>query len=208
MIPVLTPLAVGWHGKLPCRGDFVGRGLPPDWLRSWDDALRNSLAMMEQRGDPTLRQRLAALPPWQGLVLPTAPGLPAWLCLVLASSDAVGRAYPLLLAEAHAPVGLDTLSLAALRTRGRQWALIAQQALYSSSPQAFDQAAAALGAVSWRALPAAEGGADTVAHWRQQLPQGRSFWWPLQAPVGPDDSAPRAETWPPGAGLLAALLGP
>ena len=205
MIPVLTPLAVGWHGKLPCRGDFVGRGLPPDWLRAWDDALRHSLALAEQRGDPALRQRLAALAPWQGLVLPTGAGLPAWLCLLLASSDAVGRAYPLLLAEAHALPSLDPLGSAALRTRGRQWQLIAQQALYSASPQAFDQAAAALGAVSWRALSAAAGDTDTLAGWRQRLPQARSFWWPLQSA---DDSPPRAETWPPSAALLPALLGP
>ena len=203
MIPVLTPLAVGWHGKLPCRGDFVGRGMPPDWLRSWDDALRHGLALAEQRGDPALRQRLATMPPWQGLVLPTANGLPAWLCLLLPSNDAVGRAYPLLLAEAHAPASLDGLDLAALRTRGRQWALIAQQALCAASPQAFDQAAAALGAVSWRALPVADGPADTLTRWRQQMPLARSFWWPLQPT---DDAAPRAETWPPSAALLPALL--
>ena len=72
------PLAVGWYGKLPSRGDFVGRGLPKAWLRTWDDWLQRSLADASQRWGAAMREHLLDMPPWQGVVLPGQPGAPAW----------------------------------------------------------------------------------------------------------------------------------
>ena len=48
--------AIGWYGKLPWVGDFVGHGLP--WQRTWDNWLQRSLPAAEvQWGHAALRQR-------------------------------------------------------------------------------------------------------------------------------------------------------
>lgn len=78
---VLGPQA-GFWGKLPSRGDFIGRGLPDAFRQRWDAWAAAHLA---GRGDW----------PAEGLRLRIAgPGRVA-VGLVAPSSDAIGRRYPL-----------------------------------------------------------------------------------------------------------------
>ena len=92
---------VSWYGKLPARGDFVGRGLPPRWRSDWDDWLQRGLALAATTlDDAALRERLRAFAPWRYLALP-APG-EIWCGIMVASHDRVGRAFPLTLAERFA----------------------------------------------------------------------------------------------------------
>ena len=88
---------VCWYGKLPARGDFIGRGLPPRWRSDWDGWLQQGLALAPTRLDGALRERLRAFAPWRYLAWP-APG-EAWCGIVVPSHDRVGRAFPLTLAE-------------------------------------------------------------------------------------------------------------
>ena len=101
----LSCVASSWYGKLPARGDFVGRGLPPRWRSDWDGWLQRGLALAATTlDDAALRERLRAFAPWRYLALP-APG-EIWCGIIVASHDRVGRAFPLTLAERLAATGV------------------------------------------------------------------------------------------------------
>lgn len=181
---VKAPRRIGWWGKLPARGDFVGRGLPPRWRADWDDWLQRGLGLAASSFDgDALRERLAGFTPWRFLALPT-PG-EAWCGVVVPSHDRVGRAFPLTLAErVAAPV-----SPAACAAR-----LASLLDAVAQGPEALEAAVAALppctpaddaSAGTWPASPA-------------------SLWWPLAAA---DDVDPLAAGWPPQPVLLLDLLG-
>ena len=66
------PRRVSWYGKLPARGDFVGRGLPPRWRSDWDGWLQRGLALAATTLDgAALRERLRRL---RAVALPGAAG--------------------------------------------------------------------------------------------------------------------------------------
>lgn len=204
----LLPQAVGWYGKLPTRGDFVGRGLPRPWLRVWDDWLQQGLAAAGQHlGSARLRERLLAMPPWQCLVLPSGAGQPVWSGVVTPATDRVGRVFPLLLAEAYDPAALDRAGLKQLQARALYAADWLDRVGALSSPKEFEAGAAQLGATAWRCAPAAAAGEDagTVADLRAAWPTSASFWWRPE-PVGAMP-APLAEGWPPRDALILHWLG-
>jgi type VI secretion system protein ImpM len=202
----IEPQAFGWHGKLPTRGDFLGRGLPRSFLRTWDEWLQRSLAQAGERlGADALRQRLLAMPPWHGLVLPASSTAQAWSLIIVPSSDRVGRAFPLLLAESYARDALDRAQLAALHDRALHIADWLDRIGALASPKDFETGAAQLTARPWRArLDDARGSAD-VAALRQEHPEAGSFWWQPE-PLG-GMQAPRIDRWPPSEQLLLAWLG-
>lgn len=206
-VQTLLPQATGWFGKLPTRGDFVGRGLPRAWLRVWDDWLQQSLAGAARRlGAARLRERLLAMPPWQCLVLPQQPGQPAWCGVVAPATDRVGRAYPLLFAEAYDPSALDRAGLEQLRARALHVADWLDRFGALSSPREFEAGAAMLGATPWPSTPAAAGPAEaTVAGLRARWPTAASFWWRPE-PLG-DVPPALAEGWPPRETLILDWLG-
>lgn len=196
--------AIGWYGKLPSRGDFVGRGLPRPLLRDWDDWLQRSMAAAGQRvGAALLDERLLAMAPWQCLVL-TPEGEPAaWHGVVTASADRVGRVFPLLVAEVCDAARLDGLALAALRARAVQIAGWLVDAVREASSREFEAGVASWSAVGWAG---AEGDAcgDTLRALRDRHPSARSFWWRL----GPEDGLADvlAQPWPPREDLLLEWL--
>jgi type VI secretion system protein ImpM len=198
----LLPQSIGWYGKLPSRGDFVGSGLPRAWLRSWDDWLQHALAgAARQLGAATLRERLAVMPAWHGLVPAAQPGEPAWSGVVVGSTDRVGRAFPLLMAEACDAAALDRVAVADLHLRALSVSDWLDAARPSSSPKEFDAGIAQLAATPWALAPAPD---DDVAALRARWPQAASFWWHL-APAS-DLQAPLAEGWPPREDLLLDWL--
>ena len=174
---------VCWYGKLPARGDFVGRGLPARWRGDWDGWLQRGLALAATLLDgAALRERLAAFAPWRYLALP-APG-EVWCGIIVASHDRVGRAFPLTLAErfaAPAPSHEIAARLASLLDAAAQ------------GPEALETAIAAL-------PPPAQQDVEPD----QALPAPpASLWWPLAAAP---DGTPRAAAWPPEPALLLELL--
>jgi type VI secretion system protein ImpM len=172
-----------WYGKLPARGDFVGRGLPPRWRNDWDAWLQRGIALAAATLDgATLRERLGVFAPWRYVAL-TAPG-EIWCGIVVASHDRVGRAFPLTLAErlaAPAPPHESATRLASLLDAAAE------------GPEALEAAIAAL-----PPRPAHE--FEPAEAW--PLPPA-SLWWPLAAA---HDFAPRAAAWPPEPALLLELL--
>lgn len=177
------PRRVCWYGKLPARGDFVGRGLPPRWRKEWDAWLQSGLALAAPMLEgAALRERLGAFAPWRYLALP-APG-EVWCGIFVASQDRVGRAFPLTLAErCTAPESPHDIAarLAALLDAAGQ------------GPDALEAAIAALPPPSGQSF-------ESAPAWP---PPPASLWWRLAAA---DDVAPRAAAWPPEPGLLLELL--
>ncbi|CAN7552485.1 MULTISPECIES: type VI secretion system-associated protein TagF [unclassified Variovorax] len=174
---------VSWYGKLPARGDFVGRGLPPRWRGDWDGWLQRGLALAATMVDgAALRERLRAFAPWRYLALP-APG-EIWCGIIVASHDRVGRAFPLTLAERFAAPASPDQSAARLAS------LLGAAA---EGPEALEAAIAALPPRSEQEFKPAEA-------WPSQP---ASLWWPLAAA---HDVIPRAAAWPPEPALLLELL--
>lgn len=90
---------IGWYGKLPARGDFIGRGLSAAWRREWDDWLRQGFVLAAERlgGGEPLRERLGEFVPWRYAA--TSSVGERWCGIVVPSHDRVGRVFPLTLAE-------------------------------------------------------------------------------------------------------------
>jgi type VI secretion system protein ImpM len=174
---------VCWYGKLPARGDFVGRGLPPRFRSNWDAWLQGGLALAATKlHGAALRERLGAFAPWRYVAL-TAPG-EIWCGIVVASHDRVGRAFPLTLAErftAPAPPDQSAARLASLLEAAAE------------GPETLEAAIAALPPRTAHEFEPAEA-------WP---PQPASLWWPLAAA---HDCIPRAAAWPPEPALLLELL--
>lgn len=202
---------IGWYGKLPSRGDFVGRGLPRPLLRDWDGWLQRAMAAAGQRvGAALLDERLLAMAPWQCLVLmPEAEpeAEPAvWHGVVTASADRVGRVFPLLVAEVCEAARLDGLALEALRARAVQIAGWLVDGAREASVREFEAGAASWSAVDWPGVDSdgSDVHGDTLRALRDRHPSARSFWWRL----GPEDGLAdvQAQPWPPREELLLEWL--
>lgn len=212
----MRPLTIGWYGKLPWVGDFVGRGLPAHWVRTWDAWLQRSLPAVEHRlGHALLRQRMRGMATWQWLLPGTGQGEPAWSGVVGGSTDRVGRVFPLLVAEGLDARWLDDVPLTQLQARALEMSDWLYDAMALDSLEAFEHSTSQWAATPWpipdvRMEPAEPTIAalprdDTVAALRQHWPRAASFWWCTE-PVA-DIRAPMAEAWPPRDALMFTLLG-
>ncbi|NRF67180.1 type VI secretion system-associated protein TagF [Aquincola sp. S2] len=207
MHDVLTR-SIGWYGKLPWVGDFVGQGLP--WQRLWDEWLQRGLPAAEATlGSAALRNCVRGMAPWQGLLLPADGQGMGWCGIVAGSRDRVGRVFPLLLAEGVPRAALDAVPLVRLQARMLGLSDWLWDAARFESVEEFEQGAAAWAGSDWPQVTEAPGGAgvvvDRVADLRRSCPGAASFWWPTE-PV-PDVRQPIAESWPPSDGLLLRMLG-
>lgn len=202
-VPLRTA-AIGWHGKLPLQGDFLGRGLPAGWLQTWDDWVQRALSAAGGLiGPALLRERLLAMPPWQCLIdRPEDRDWPAVCALVMPSTDRVGRVHPCVLAEALAPADVRRLTPALLHARARGASAWLRPAL-AQGAAAVDAGAARWMATPWRrtaSLPSEDGGsAAGIAP-----PVGGSRWWRRM----PEDDGfvGLDQPWPPRESLLLEWL--
>lgn len=205
-LDALVPQAIGWYGKLPTRGDFVGRGMPRAWLRVWDEWLQRGLAEGARRlGADAFRARLLAMPPWQGLILAASPTQGTWCGVVAPSSDRVGRAYPLWLAECYGSDTLDRVGVAALQRRALYLADWLDRIGALATPKDFEAGAVALTSTPWNGQADAGHPGESVADLRRAAPSAASFWWQPE-PLG-EIGAPLEEAWPPRDGLLLDWVG-
>lgn len=84
-------LATGFYGKIPATGDFVGRGLTGEFVRTWDRWVAVHLAPLQSSGAWTDEVAL------RFLLGPEANGPMAGI--VVTSSDKAGRCFPLTVAS-------------------------------------------------------------------------------------------------------------
>jgi len=102
----------GWHGKLPCLGDFASRRLPAAFVRTWDDWLSSALHDSRRRLGEDWPDAYLYAPLWHFVLGPEAiSGAACWAGILMSSVDRVGRYYPLTLA----------LSMQRLPQSGPQW---------------------------------------------------------------------------------------
>lgn len=85
----------GFFGKLPSRGDFVHRGLPPDFMSRWDAWLQDAMASSEAAlGERWLDTYLTS-PIWRYALSPGLCAEEACVGVLMPSVDKVGRYFPL-----------------------------------------------------------------------------------------------------------------
>jgi type VI secretion system protein ImpM len=122
---VSPPAAVGFHGKIPSRGDFVRAGLPRGFTDAWDGWMQRMLAASRASfGDAWLPAWLEA-PVWRFALSAGICGPDAVIGLWMPSVDRVGRYYPLTIAAtvpgAERPAALEAVDrfLASAECAGR-----------------------------------------------------------------------------------------
>jgi type VI secretion system protein ImpM len=95
---VIGGLRVGFLGKLPARGDFVGRGLPRGFAEPWDawlaEAMTGSRAILGEAWLPAWMEA----PIWRFALPAGHCGPDAAAGVMLPSVDRAGRHWPLTLA--------------------------------------------------------------------------------------------------------------
>jgi type VI secretion system protein ImpM len=97
-IGVLRNATIGFHGKIPARGDFVQSGLPRDFTEPWDGWLQQMVAASRSAlGEAWLPVWLEA-PVWRFALSPGICGNGAVIGLWMPSVDSVGRYFPLTVA--------------------------------------------------------------------------------------------------------------
>jgi type VI secretion system protein ImpM len=202
--------APGWYGKLGALGDFASRRLPSEHVASCDHWLTR--AMHDSRatlGERWLQAYLSA-PIWRYAWAPGVVDSQWWFGVLMPSCDAVGRYFPLLIAQARVQAPQDRLALDHLEL---WWRHLIQAALATlnegASVDAFesDLAAAPPWPTASRAgrrlaaslVPTIGNGSvslhplaphEDLSSWVQRLAadelgrrlSGRSLWWPMAAP--------------------------
>ncbi|WP_069472314.1 type VI secretion system-associated protein TagF [Candidatus Marithrix sp. Canyon 246] len=88
----------GFYGKLPCKGDFIRRGLAKDFVQPWDTWLQQGLACSREQLGKDWDELYLVSPIWHFLLSAGLCGSSSWLGLMMPSVDKVGRYFPLTVA--------------------------------------------------------------------------------------------------------------
>jgi type VI secretion system protein ImpM len=124
----------GFFGKLPARGDFVGRRLGQDFRAAFDEWLQKSVAVSKrQLGAAWLPSYLNA-PVWRFVLGPGLCGAPPTLGVMMPSVDRVGRYFPLVIA-AQLP---GCLSAGTMFQTARPWFEKAEEVILRSLDDDFE----------------------------------------------------------------------
>jgi len=120
--PAPRPL-VGFFGKLPGRGDFIGRHLPKSFIEPWDAWLQTAIADSRTQLGGLWRECYCTSPIWRFALDAGLCGPTAYAGILMPSVDRVGRYYPLVIALPLAP----TWPLLALPAIADPWFRQAEQ---------------------------------------------------------------------------------
>jgi type VI secretion system protein ImpM len=86
---------VGFYGKLPCRGDFLQRRVPQDFVDVWDAWLQECLHESRQKLQDAWLETYLTGPVWRFAFAPGVCGDGAYAGILVPSVDRVGRYFPL-----------------------------------------------------------------------------------------------------------------
>ena len=193
--------APGFSGKLPARGDFLVRRIPPRFAPAWDEWLECLVSAPRARLGGGWRDAWYEAPVWHFALGPglLAPG--RGFGVLIPSVDRVGRVFPFsILGPARA--GGMPLAAWALRIEALALGALADGA----DPERLDDNLRALG-------PPAEpeSGACDDAAWPAPLAaraaalrSGQSLWWCRGSPRVP--AAAIGCGFPPGPAIAAAMM--
>lgn len=187
-----TPALPGFFGKLPARGDFVGRRLDHGFRSGFDAWLGRSIAASQRGLGAAWLPAYLNAPIWRFVLGPGSCGAPPAVGVVMPSVDRVGRYFPLVLAV-QLP---DCRSPGRLFRTAAPWFERAEEVVLTSLDDefdldAFDREVGGLGLPEYqageaggdRAMRLAFGGdlADTYARILDQVLLGGdvpfSLWW-------------------------------
>jgi type VI secretion system protein ImpM len=86
---------VGFYGKLPCRGDFLQRRVPQEFVDVWDAWVRESLTESRRQLQDRWLGAYLSSPVWRFVLTEGLCGEDAYAGVILPSVDRVGRYFPL-----------------------------------------------------------------------------------------------------------------
>ena len=164
----------GYFGKIPARGDYLARGLPPSFLDPWEDWLHTVWHTGQQRFGDVWSPLIADGPAWRFVLDEDVCGPDAVAGLLVPSHDKLGRVFPLSLVAAI-PGRSDPAALAVTASGwyGRAEALLRKALTPDINLEAFEHSLRELGSPG-RAPPLAQ-------------PPGSAGWHvaldPAQAPA-------------------------
>lgn len=173
----------GFYGKLASHGDFISRRLSPDFLRTWDSWLQDSLTRSRERLGEQWQAHYLCSPIWRFALASGVCGEPAWAGVVMPSVDRVGRCFPLTLVYGGPPVS----PLQRLSQDGDWYATLESLALSTLDTafclSTFDNALFSLREPSRNRLTSArQNGAGVPGECWYELPQGQCWDAGLPAP--------------------------
>ncbi|MEP7243446.1 MAG: type VI secretion system-associated protein TagF [Gammaproteobacteria bacterium] len=87
--------AVGFFGKLPCRGDFLQRRVRPEFVDVWDDWLQRCIGESSRQMQDRWLDAYLTGPVWRFVLSPGICGTGAYAGVLVPSVDRVGRYFPL-----------------------------------------------------------------------------------------------------------------
>jgi type VI secretion system protein ImpM len=90
-----TLTEVGFYGKLPCRGDFLQRRVPQEFVDVWDAWLQESLHETRTRLQDAWLNTYLTGPVWRFALSGGVCGDKSYLGILVPSVDRVGRYFPL-----------------------------------------------------------------------------------------------------------------
>lgn len=93
-------MGIGLYGKLPARGDFLTRRLPPDFVAAWDSWLQDRIDGSREALGDGWNDTYLTFPIWRFVLPAGIAGTAAMAGILLPSMDRVGRCFPLTLAVA------------------------------------------------------------------------------------------------------------
>lgn len=219
--------AAGWYGKIPAKGDFVGSGLPREFVGPWDDWLQRALVDSRQVLEQRFDELYLTFPIWRFLLAPGLAGASGWCGVLSPSVDRVGRCFPLTIAQPLPAARFDSAPLAAIDRHLDAFARQALDAVDGAPADDFGMAVAALPAAPHDDAPDAALRLDGFGlpgqpdRWRLReslgswLPRsanhellqrlsGRMLWWTPCS--GEHDGLLRLATFPPADRLLSELI--
>ncbi len=106
MKPGVEWRTTGFFGKLPGRGDFIGRHLPKSFLEPWDAWLQAAVAHSRGQLGESWRESYCTSPIWRFALGAGLCGPSACAGILMPSVDRVGRYYPLIIAAPLVPNSL------------------------------------------------------------------------------------------------------
>jgi type VI secretion system protein ImpM len=86
---------VGFYGKLPCRGDFLQRRAPQDFVDVWDGWLQECIHESRQRLQESWLETYLTAPVWRFVLSAGVCGEGVYAGILVPSVDRVGRYFPL-----------------------------------------------------------------------------------------------------------------
>jgi type VI secretion system protein ImpM len=90
-------ILLGYYGKVPTHGDFVGKGLPRSFREPWDAWVQEVLSTSRRQMGQDWIQHYLTCPVYRFALSGGICGEQAWLGVIIPCVDQVGRYYPMTL---------------------------------------------------------------------------------------------------------------